>query len=160
MRADAAAIVFDGSSRNDRSSVDSHTNGDGPYRRPSLQGAVRFVESPGNSNVRTIVMQRILGWIKKRTPVWVVFPFFALFFMLPVVPFLLLASAPVIYVATSGRMPDLEAFGGNFNVAMVHPFMGEAGGGESVGIFDSYFEYSYVNIFTSLNRLIHFWNRF
>ncbi len=102
------AIVFDGSPRNDRSSGDSYPNGDGPHRRPSLLDSVRFVEGPGNSNIRTIAVQRVLDWIKERTPVWVVFPFFALFFMLPVVPLLLLASIPVIYIATSGAGATLD----------------------------------------------------
>ena len=53
-------------------------------------------------------MQRVVEWIKEHTPVWVVVPFFALFFLLPIVPLLLLAFIPVIYIATYGADDMLD----------------------------------------------------
>jgi len=53
-------------------------------------------------------MQRVVNWFKVHTPIWVVVPFFALFFLLPVVPLLLLASIPVIYIATYGADDMLD----------------------------------------------------
>lgn len=53
-------------------------------------------------------MARVVKWIKEHTPVWVVVSFFGLFALLPIVPLLLVASAPVIYIATYGADEVLD----------------------------------------------------